>query len=515
MMQDLLFYRTLLLRRLPLMAAIFLVVTAAAVAYAMSRAPSYTASARLMIEGPQIATPGASASNQTPAQLELEAVQQQLLTRTNLLEIASSHDVFAGAPAMSPEQVTAIMRTRITIQTSATYQSLPTMRIAFAAGDGQTAADVVNDLVARILATNVEQRTGSASDTEAFFQQEVDRLALELKAQSDRIVAFQNENIEALPDNREYRASRQLALQTQIAELNRTIATVESQRQGLLALYAATGQVGIAGAGPTGMVESQELRSARAQLAQAEAVYSPDSARVRSLRAQVQVLEAQQPAEEAPAQPSEDGSVTTGNPVLDLQLSQLQDQRDAMVQQAGELEAEIQRLDETIRNTPNNAVALNILQRDYDSLQEQYERARLSLAQAASNERIQSASKGQRITVIEQAVPPEYPTGTSRTKIALAGALAGVALAVGITLLIELMNRTVRRSSDLVRQFDITPLATIPYMTTAEESARQTSQRLVSVAATAIAICILAYLVDSFLIPLDLVMSKLTNAAGF
>jgi hypothetical protein len=82
---------------------------------------------------------------------------------------------------------------------------------------GQIAADVVNEYVTRIIAANVELRTGRAEGTLDFFEQEVERLSTELANRSAQISQFQAENADALPADQTFRLSRQAVLQERIA----------------------------------------------------------------------------------------------------------------------------------------------------------------------------------------------------------------------------------------------------------------------------------------------------------
>lgn len=84
----------------------------------------------------------------------------------------------------------------------------------------------------------------------------------------------------------------------------------------------------------------------------------------------------------------------------------------------------------------------------------------------------------------------------------------GIALAVGYFVLLELLNRTIRRPSEITTRFGITPLATIPYM---ESRRHRILRRLSKVAVTLIVLtgipAILWY-VDQNYVPLEIVVQK-------
>ena len=75
-------------------------------------------------------------------------------------------------------------------------------------------------------------------------------------------------------------------------------------------------------------------------------------------------------------------------------------------------------------------------------------------------------SKGERISVIEQARAPDEPSDPNRPMIATAGTFAGAGIAFGLVVLLEVLNKTVRRPSDLTRGLGLTPITTINYIVT-------------------------------------------------
>ena len=104
----------------------------------------------------------------------------------------------------------------------------------------------------------------------------------------------------------------------------------------------------------------------------------------------------------------------------------------------------------TLEATPSNAISLDTLQRDYDAVRIQYDEAVSNRAQAETGDIIEALSKGQRISVIEQAVPPEEPTSPNRPKLAAVGIGGGMMLGIGFIMLLELMNTAIRRPQDII-----------------------------------------------------------------
>ena len=95
------------------------------------------------------------------------------------------------------------------------------MRVSFEAPTAVLSATVTNEVVTLILQENVEIRTSVAGQTLEFFTEEVARLDQELATRGAEILAFQERNLEALPDSLEFRRQQQSAAQERLAQVER------------------------------------------------------------------------------------------------------------------------------------------------------------------------------------------------------------------------------------------------------------------------------------------------------
>ena len=168
----------------------------------------------------------------------------------------------------------------------------------------------------------------------------------------------------------------------------------------------------------------------------------------------------------------------------------------------------------SISRTPANAIALDGLERDYENIQNQYNNSVNRLAQAQTGERIELLSKGQRVTVVEQATVPNTPTSPDRPKIAAAGMLGGFALAGGIFVLFELFNNAIRRPKELTTALGITPFAVLPYMDTVQAKRRRRTLWVVLAVGLLAAIFATLWAIQTYYLPLDLVFRRLIDRIG-
>jgi uncharacterized protein involved in exopolysaccharide biosynthesis len=460
MTPDIRFYLSLFLRRLHYFILFIIAGSALGIYLALNLPAVYRAEARLVVEAAQIPGQLAASTVQTSAVEILEVIQQRIITQENLLDLSEKFDVHDDAPEMPPDIRAQDMTRRISIQLPQGGTD-PTVRISFDAPNGEMSAGVTNALVDQILEQNKAMRTSVAAQTLTFFRDEVARLDRELARQGDRILKFKQANKDSLPESLEYQRARQTALQERLLQLERELASLRDRRARLIEIYERTGRTDILGEQMT--PEQRQLQQLKDQLASAMSIYSAENPRVISLKAQVAALEAAN---------IQQGLGTQTVPTLttfELQQADIDGQISFTADQAKLLEDELATLARNIDATPGNAIAIGTLERDYDNIRLQYTQATASLADARTGDQIEAQSRGTRVTVTQRAIVPSAPASPNRKLIMAGGAAGGIGLAATFVFLLELMNRSIRRSSELTARLGITPFGTIPYIRTAAD----------------------------------------------
>jgi uncharacterized protein involved in exopolysaccharide biosynthesis len=445
--------------------------------------------------------------NAAPEQLEI--IQQRLLTRANLLDIANDLEVFPNRSLMVPDEVVDQMRASTSFRSTFGRNRATTLSIAFTSGDPAKTAAVVNEYVTRVLDENVRLRTGLASQTLDFFEQEVARLGEDLSRQSARILEFKNQNLDALPEGEGYRLNRQSLLIERRAQLERELSSLRDTRARIIEMFEATGRLP-GSAAERLSPEQQALTQARRELEAARAIYSDTNPRLRVLIAQVEQLEREVAGSSGLATADTDPT----SALFEMQVSEM-DAREALLEEQIALATEeLSVIEDAMARTPANAITLQTLERDYENISARYNAATERLATAAVGERIELTSKGQRITVLRQAVVPREPVSPNRPLILAAGVAAGLGLSGALVMLLELLNRTVRRPADLTRALQITPLGTLPYIATGGETIRRRGAVLSIVALLAIGIPAGLYFLHVEYMPLDLLADRAMSRIG-
>ena len=501
---DFAYYRSIFWRRFPYFIVVASILTSGGLTVAMVLPPEYEARATLLVESAQIPDELAASTVNTAPTEQLQIIEQRLMTRANLIDTAERLNVYnrqAGEPVRAPAVVDDL-RARTRFDASSGRDLATLMSITFRAPDPRIAAQVTNEFVTLVLQENVEMRTNVAGETLEFFEQEVERLGSALDAQAAEIIEFKNSAGRALPESEQLLVDRQNFLRDRLAQIEREVGQADEQKERIVTLFEQTrSEVDPTNATP----QERALLAARSELDTALLVYAEASPRVRLLQARVAQLEERVQAEQlgVDTQAESDSGKSAPELLLDAQLDQLDAQVAELEQEAAGIRENVAEIDVLLAQIPANGLTLRALEREHDSIQAQYARASDRLSKAETGERIELLSKGQRITIIEQATPPDSPPKPNRTMIAGAGAAAGVALGLGVVVLLELFNRAIRRPAEIVDRLGITPIAVLPYLRTDAEIAWRRLLIILVFCGIVIVLPLTVFLVHSFVVPLD------------
>lgn len=462
---DLRFYLSIFLRRLPYFLATVFLLSTAAIVVAYMWPSVYRAQAKILVEPPQIPSNLARSTVAESAMEQLHIIQEQLTTRENLLALADRFDIYGpDHGGLSAPEIAEDLRARIGFehllpQGAGDGQGVTVFSVSFHSPDPVLAADIVNVLVQSILSKNLRLRADRAEGTTQFFAGEVERLGGELSAVEDKILKFKNDNVDALPDALEFRRNQRNRYVERMQALDIEEEGLRKRRSNLVEMFARTGRV--FNEGPI-TPEQQMLQDLSRALSDQLVIFSEDSPSIVAIRKRIadlqsRILTNQQKGADLASGKREPSA-------LDLQLADIDERLSLIAQERSTITDNLKALDASIAATPANEAALKSLERNRDNLQAQYNAAIARLSDASTGEEIEMRSKGLRLSLVEPATPPERRLKPSRRRIAAMGAAGSIGAGLGLVVLLELLNKTIRRPSEIEQLLQIQPLATIPYI---------------------------------------------------
>ena len=473
---DLKFYWAVFLRRLPYFLVVTALLTAVAVTLAFVLPPKYRSQASMLVEPQQI--PGELAESMVPINPfeQIQIIEQRLMTRANLLEMAQKIGLDAAQPGLTAGEI--VRDTRQSIEFLGFEPDVTKMRgvpgatiigVAFEAPTPQLAYRGASELVNLILAENVKLRTGRAGDTLEFFQTEVEQLEADLARRSQELADFKTANVRALPES--------MAMVRAQQEREQAAADRARARGGVAEEPARHRRLGVRAHRALDRHRHAQPRGGAA--AGAEEPDDPGAGDLSLVEpagppAAVPDRRARGPRRRAARRPR--GARRRGQPgraalsELEVELAPIDERLKYIGEEKATIEATLAELEGSIGSMPGNEMVIGGMERDIASLQAQYDAALKNRGQAELGERMEVMSKGERFSLIEQPSLPGQPAKPRRVLLAAAGLVGGIASGIGLIVLMEMLNRSIRRPVDITTGLGIQPFATVPYIQTGSET---------------------------------------------
>lgn len=140
---------------------------------------------------------------------------------------------------------------------------------------------------------------------------------------------------------------------------------------------------------------------------------------------------------------------------LQERLASLGEQRDYLARSLEEVSAASARTPEVQMQLARYLRELEALRLDLQGVGESRKAAEIGF-------QLEAEGQSERLSVLEPASWPDYPSTSSRTKMALLGAVASLLAALGLAYLLDLMNPVVRSAAVMERELGFGPVVTVP-----------------------------------------------------
>mgnify|MGYP002714730496 CR=1 FL=1 len=464
-------------RRLALLVLIAAIGSAASIYHALRLPPVYRTATRVLVERQQIPDELARSTVNLTTSQRLQLIEERLMARDNLIALIDRLDIFGDAP-VSPERKIEIVRAATRIesisgvnpgQSWGAEAGIFAFTITVEFDDPRLAAAMANAFAADAIAQNALVRTERARDTLRYFEREVERLVAQIVALETKIATFKTANEEALPESLEYRREELARLQLNEFELMRRISDLQNERSVLSVEMASEAE-----ASPLRESAAEiELRQLELQLAQQRRLLKAGHPQIRQLESRIDALTDLVASITVDADGARRAVPGAERDALRLRIAQVSTQLDLLEGQGAALAGRRAALDASIRGTPEVEAELAAYNRGLVELQEQHSVAARRLAEAQTGEQLEVNDQAERFQVVEEAPVPSVAVGPNRKKVAVVGGGAGVALAIGLVALLEVLRPVLRSSVQMERQLGIRPVVSIPHVTTKWERRRR------------------------------------------
>jgi uncharacterized protein involved in exopolysaccharide biosynthesis len=153
--------------------------------------------------------------------------------------------------------------------------------------------------------------------------------------------------------------------------------------------------------------------------------------------------------------------------------------RSLLEQQRALISDNIERLETALAAAPETERRYNDFTRRRDQLQQSLAAVTARRTEAAMAQLLESRDETTRFEILEEAVPADYASSPSRSKIALAGGMGVLVAALALALSLEAVNPQIRTAAQMERALGVRPVVVIPELDRrqARRRARQARRR--------------------------------------
>lgn len=485
--------RSIVRRRLPIMAAVAGTVFLLSVVVAALLPNVYQASATLLIEPQSISKKLVEAGvAESDLNNRLHLMTMQILSRPRLSKIIDDLKLYPEeSERMTREEVIEFMRRHIRVEPVLPELETPelrknriveinTFRLYFQSDSPRIAAEVANRLANDFIDEHIKERVQLSGDTSEFIEAELQRLAGRIREIEAQMAQIKADNPGRLPEDMDVNQRILERAIDNVRDAQRELAQAQSdeafyRQQSAQAAAQVTPQDE---ADPARRVELLKIRLNEYR-SRGFTDKHPD---VVTTTSEIAALEQRLAAEGEGDRPD---SRTLPQQTAEAEMRRANLRVQSAQQDIARLQSQVDEIQQRLQGTPRVEEQLAALGREYETLSKSfasYSEKRLEANTQANMERRQ---KGEQFRVLEGAVPPPEPASPKRLVIVLVGFMLGLAVGAGVGLLLESTDSSFHGGRDLQQKLRIPVLAEIPAILLDADRAAQRRRRFRTALATA------------------------------
>ena len=427
------------------------------------------------------------------------------------------------------------------------------------------AQKVANELTSLFLKENIKSRTESAENATLFLSEESRRLKDKIQKIQSELAAFKEKNLNQLPqisqlnqqeltglsgqllslDSQERSLhERQFYLEGELAQIDpNALATnaagnrvfdmkdrlkvLESEYPSLQAGYSANHPDVIKVKREIDSLKKQtgsntDLNKMNAELTDKKALralllkqYSEKHPDVLKLQKQIALL--QQSMVTAKDTESNISSVQPDNPAyitLKAQLQSIHAEFKSLAYTRSQLNKKTDELRQSLRQAPLVEKEYTDLIQELDNSNIRYREVSTREMEAQISQQLEVERKGERFTLIDPPQEPLEPISPNRIAILFLGFVFALASGFGSVFLVEMLGSTINNEKTIATILGVSPLLSIPYLESKEESESFAKRRQIVMIGSLIVIAVAVIGFHFLVMPLDVFWYKLLRVIG-
>ena len=407
----------------------------------------------------------------------LATMQQQILSNARLEPVIHDLNLYPGdINRLSKEEITDNLRQAITItavapMTETRAQNLPGFTISVVFDNPQLAQKICSMITSMFIDEDIKESNGNNVETTKFLNEQLDQKKTQLDLQEAKLAAFQRRYVGSLPEDSQANLAFLNGQTTQLEAATQALNRAQQDKsfaESILSQQLSAWQATQAGQNPETL--DQQLEALQAQLVALQSKYTGDHPDVIKAKNDIAVLKQKIAENERKnAALPEKTTVPKGEPTQILQLRAQIHQYDQVIKERTAQQEQIKRQIEIyqarVAASPGVEQEYKLLTRDHQTVLDSYNELMKKRDASAMSQQFDQSKQNDRFHVLD---PANYPTEPSFPKLPMfagGGFAAGLALAFGLTLLLEMQDTSMRSEHDVEVILRLPVLAMIPVIT--------------------------------------------------
>ena len=508
-------YVNVIKRRLPLVVSVFLITLLLATAIALKIPSVYESSATILIESQQVQSDPAL-TREKYATDRFEALKQVVMTNENLFRIADKYKLYGLDKKVRPrEEVAMALRKNIKADLlkapSEAWGDKPTFAVLISYNyyKPDETYNVTNEIVKLFLDENDKAGKLRATETAEFFANEAEKQKAALLKIENEVTKYKQSHVNSLPENKDMHLESLDRYGLDLRDIQRERSTTQAELRSLdVNLESAKAGIGIVANDGGGVATVSELEKLKLELEKVSGLYSESHPSVRALKRRIETLEKSGGVTTTPtSKPVTAQSVMVAK--IQAQIETANAKLKSLDREEAGVRAKMSQLEGRVMQTAQTEGELGKLMRDYDNAKAAYAELKVKQDSAKIAKNIEMENKGERFVLTEAPILPEKPIKPNRIMLLILAFLGSIFCAIGLAVILELLDNRVRGVTALASIMKMQPIAAIPYITTVSEI-KEKNQQLKKLVLRILTIAIVAMLLVHFLIqPLDQIADKI------
>jgi polysaccharide chain length determinant protein (PEP-CTERM system associated) len=460
----------------------------------------YTSEATLLVVQQQVPERYVIPTTSTSLADALQAMKEEVLSRTRLLEIIGDFHLYVNErKRLPPEQVVELVRRNIAIQPLNAVPERPdfnAFKISFTADTPRLAQDVTARLTSLFIEANLRTREDQAKNTTNFLSEQLKVVANRLAEQEERLRDYKMRHLGELPEQQQGNVAILSGLQSQLQNTAVSLSRAQQQRvyfESLLNDYRRGAARGTAlptsAAGGRSLTPLQAARTelARLQAARNDLLSRYTAAHPDVKRADADIERQQQLADSLKESESSRGDDRSANekpnaavdPEDDVSIMQIKSQLAAnqleiqgLINDQKRLKAAVDDYQNRLEATPVTEQQLAGVLRDYDLLKKEYADLLNKQEQSQLATSLEKQQEGQQFRLVDSPSLPSVPSSPKRLKMSVGGLAGGIFLGLALAFLREMRNPAFHTEEELQKRFRVRVVGVPLFITPREQRSR-------------------------------------------